>query len=115
MRYSEFPHEHYIKDGKGPGSAFVGDPERWNWRYALFGTVIDDDVDAGIVSFFNEHQRAAMAQTPEEVLEWFEEVLPERVTDAVRARLTEAQARLYPPKISAREGNVITANFGAKK
>lgn len=115
MLYSEYPHEHYIKNGKGPGAKFLGDLERWNWRYFMFGLKPDDDADTGIVSFFNEHQRAMMQEPPAEALVWLEEVIPERVTEEIRARMLEAQTRLYPPKIKAREGNIITANFGARR
>jgi hypothetical protein len=99
----------------GPGSAYVGDEERWNWRWLLIGVEVNDAFDAGVLAFFNDQQRELMRQPPMDVIDMMLGFMPDSVTDAVLKRAAEAHVRLFPPKIAAREGNVITGNFGKRK
>ena len=114
MHYSEFPHAHYVKDGVGPGAVFLGDQERWNWRYLMKGLEINDFYDKSLLKHFGEGQYEAMQETPEEAIEYLMECFPERITDAILTRAAEAQRRLFPPKILCRDENVIYPNFGKK-
>ena len=111
MRYSEHPHEHYLKNGKGPGEAFVGDLERWNWRYLNKGTAPAAGFDVGVTKHFNEAMRAMMRLTPVDAMETIEIHLPGHITDEIRARMMEAQMFWFPPRILDRVDNVIFANF----
>jgi hypothetical protein len=114
MHYSEFPHAHYVKDGVGPGAVFLGDQERWNWRYLIKGLEINDFYDKALLKHFDESQYEAVQDTPEMAIEFIIECLPDRLTDDVLMRATEAQRRLFPPKVLFRDANVIYPNFGQK-
>lgn len=114
MRYSEFPHEHYLKDGKGPGAGFVGDLERWNWRYLVKGVVPAPAYDIGLTAHFGNEQIRLMRLPPLEALVKIKIAIPELATDEIMARATEAQTRLFAPLVASREDNVITVNFGRK-
>lgn len=112
MHYSEFPHSYYVGDGSGPGTLFVGDLEKWNWRWVFRGDALDTHYDMGLNAYFNEQQRSTMQMHPSQALAALEFCMPDQVTDAVRRRLQEAQHRWDGPMILARNANVITANFG---
>lgn len=111
MRYSEFPHEYYLTQGTGPGAGFLGDLERWNWRWALQGTTLNASFDDALSAYFNEAQRRLMRMEPAVALISLEAIVPSQITEAVRARLGEAQARLFGPRVVAQDGNVIRVNF----
>lgn len=96
MQYSELPHASYIENGIGPGALFLGDEERWNWRYSFMGTKINEGYDHGVVTYFNDAQREIMRQTPAFALTLLKSVLTQAVTPEVEQRLLEAQARLFP-------------------
>ena len=114
MQYSEYPHEHYLTAGVGPGSEYVGDLERWNWRWLFAGTEINSPFDLGVSKFFNDEQRRLMQLPPLEALEHIQTFLPDDVTGEVLKRGAEAHARLSPQKVTAREDNVIFGNFGKR-
>ena len=111
MRYSPEPHEHYIVDGVGPGANFLGDMEKWNWRWTKMGTVPCQSIDGAINLHFNDSQRYLMTLPPAEALLWLEQHVPSMVDDVTRERLIDAQTRLFPPLIVKRDGNIIFATF----
>lgn len=115
MLYSEYPHEHYINNGVGPGAIFLGNTEMWNWRYVCAGTVIDPFVDQAIATYFNSALRDVMRMPPAEALEYLTQVMAIALTEDQIQRLEEAQDRLYPPIVASVRGNVVHANFGAKR
>lgn len=112
--FSPRPHEHYVMDGVGPGAAFLGDTEMWNWRWLRVGEVDNAAVDSAIIGHFNNALRDAMTKTPAEVYLWMQQCLPSLFSEAVQERLIDAQTRLYPPVIAKRDGNLIFANFGRR-
>lgn len=118
MQYSEYPHEHYVVDGVGPGSNFVGDLERWNWRWLLVGTALNPAYDLGLASFFNDSQRRLMTLPPAEALGHLVTFMPDDITDEVWNRVDDYTTRLFKlpatPLVKSREGNVIIGNFGKK-
>lgn len=114
MHYSEHPHEHYIKAGKGPGAVFLGDLERWNWRYLIKGLALASAYDNALVTNFGAEQRRLMGLPPVEAMNRLNVALPDLFTEEAVARCIEAQARLFPPLIANRDENVIFVNFGRK-
>lgn len=114
MRYSPEPHTHYVKNGTGPGAVFLGDVEKWNWRWTRMGTEPCPAIDNAINVHFNESQRYLMRQAPGDVLVWMESFTPEFVDEFTRERLIDAQTRLFPPLIVRRDGNIVFASFGHK-
>lgn len=114
MHYSEHPHEHYLKAGKGPGAVFVGDLERWNWRYLIKGLALASAYDNALKINFGAEQGRLMGLPPVEALARLKVVLPDLITEEVEARGIEAQARLFPPLVASRDENVIFVNFGRK-
>jgi len=115
MQYSEFPHESYLdQDGKGPGAAFAGDIEKWNWRYLLRGTEVDDNFDYGLEHIFNDAQRSLMQREPLEAAEALDTFIDKKVMEGVWQRAQEAHDRLFPPLIASIKDNVIHANFRRK-
>jgi hypothetical protein len=69
--------------------------------------------DSALAKHFNEHQAGIMELPPIEALEFYATIAHdwEAIRDDVTARMTEAQARLFPPKVLERKDNVIFANF----
>lgn len=113
MRYSEYPHLSYLdKERNGPGALFLGDTERWNWRYAMIGTEINHDFDKALMSYFNETQRNLMKREPVEALDFLSSTIPSSVTDVVRRRMVEAQRRFDVGRILEVKENVIRVSFG---
>lgn len=111
MRYSPKPHVAYLQDGKGPGALFLGDLERWNWRWLVRGEAIDVDFDQALVAYFNDSQRRIMQMEPTSALEFLVKHLPTVVTAEVRSRAEQAQAWLDSPSLES-DGNVVFAKFG---
>ncbi len=115
MRYSERPHEDYVGKQGGPGACFLGDLEMWNWRYLLEGTEQNNAYDESLKKHFNEHQRDLMVLPPLEAVailaERFAENGCDRITKDVWVRAESAQARLFPPKVSHKQDNIVFANF----
>lgn len=111
MQYSEHPHLYYISGCEGPGAIFVGDVERWNWRWLLHGTKVDPDKDLALLTFFNENQRELMKLEPIKAAEILDTYLPRDLMPGVWERATEAQDRLYPPVVATVRNNVIHVNF----
>lgn len=112
MRYSEFPHVFYLdKSGNGPGALFLGDLERWNWRYALIGTTEDYKFDEALQCYFSDAQRTLMRMDPLSALNFLEVSMPSLVNDGVKERLLESQERFVNGRITAVDGNVISVLF----
>ena len=114
MRYSPEPHAHYIKDGVGPGALFLGDLEKWNWRWTRLGDVPCQAMDGAINLYFNEAQRELMREPPGDVLLWMAARTPDLLDELTKERLIDAQTRLFPPLIVRRDGNIIFASFSRK-
>jgi len=112
IRYSEFPHVFYLdKSGNGPGALFLGDLERWNWRYTLIGTVENYKFDEALQCYFNDAQRKLMRMDPLSVLSFLVNSMPSLVNDGVKERLLESQARFVNGRVAAVDGNVISVLF----
>lgn len=112
--YSPRPHEHYVTDGVGPGAAFLGDTQMWNWRWLRVGEAANVAADSAIIGHFNSALRGVMMKPPAEAYLWMQEHLPSIFSEVMQERLIDAQARLYPPVIAKRDGNLIFANFGRR-
>jgi hypothetical protein len=114
MYYSEKPHVFYATDTIGPGAIFLGDRERWNWRWLIIGEELNQAFDNALVAFFNDEQRRLMQQPPIVAITRLKEVLPAVVTREAEDRATEAQLRLFPISVAFRDGNVVFGNFGRR-
>lgn len=116
MRYSPNPHSLYcIGDGPGPGHAFIGDVEMWNWRWLMIGEGLNEAFDEALAANFNSSQRRLMEKPPAEALETLEEVVPTLINDEIRHRAWDAQRRIDQiGKAHAvkQDGNVYRVNFG---
>lgn len=113
MIYSPHPHRSYLDaEGQGPGARYLGDNERWNWRYAVIGTEVNEDFDQALVAYFNDAQRKLMQQEPALALEFFRSHLPTLHTPAMVERLTTAQAAVVAGTVQSVVGNVINVKFG---
>lgn len=112
MQYSEYPHSHYINNGKGPGANYLGDMEMWNWRWLLIGDAPNTGFDEGVAMFFNDEQREMMQAPPMVAANALASILDaDRITDQFWDRASAAEARLRAPRISSVKDNIIHANF----
>lgn len=94
---------------------FADDIQMQNWLWLLKGDGPHEVYAEVLAKHFNDAQRRVMDMTPADAMIWFQYALPDAVTEDFVARVQDAQARLFPPMIASRDGNVIRANFGRKK
>lgn len=104
-----------ISDYPELGIGFNGDQQRWNWRFMVKGLDPAPAYDKALLTHFNQYQREGMTWEPAKAVDWFANMLPQQMNEEIAARMAEAQARLFPPLVALREGNVVFANFGGLK
>jgi hypothetical protein len=92
---------------------FADDVQRQNWYWLMEGESGNMAYELALAEKFNDNMRSLMTRDP--VMTCLIAVMPEHVSDGLKARALEAQERLYPPKVASVVGNVITANFGRRK
>lgn len=84
-----------------PPENFKNNEACWNWRWLFYGDETNIHVDNALLKHFNSAQAEIISRPPAEALKLLRSFFNEKVTEDVKARAMEAQARLFSSHYSS--------------